>query len=621
MSMTDFRRNNLDTEISPYLRQHRENLVWWQPWSAEVLEYAAREGKPLLVSVGYSTCHWCHVMAAEAFSDPECAARLNADFVAVKVDREERPDIDQLMMNFLVATTGQGGWPLNVFMSADLRPFFAMTYAALEPRYGMPSFVEILSRIKSFFNEHKDELTPFEYAARTTPRLSAKVSASGAEELDEEARTYRAIDSALCAKTDTVNGGIRGHQKFPPHTALLYGLHRLAMPDAEGVSAPLADFVRSTLDAMAGGGLHDFVGGGFFRYCVDERWTIPHFEKMLYDQALSLWNYSVAARLFSSPAYASVSERTIDFLKRDFLEGGLFCAATDADTEHREGETYLWSLDELEVALGSERTAELAESFDLSAEGNFEGKNHLVTRNGFIPDPSLLKALSSLLEIRLTRTQPFKDRKKLTAWNCLAGIGLLQASRHLGSAVARELARNQMDALLSALYLGGEVAHGSMDDRLLGGRFLADHAALLLLLTYHHEERRIFAVEIDALARSMRNFRRDDIWMEASVGDFLPVPAEDWDSPIPGSAALAETALSRAAMVRGKSYERVNPGDGAMGNWRNFAAFASSGEWYLVTGSEPLPWDSLPILTVQGEGERTQYCRRGVCTLGTPPCE
>jgi uncharacterized protein YyaL (SSP411 family) len=336
---------------------------------------------------------------------------------------------------------------------------------------------------------------------------------------------------------------------------------------------------------------------------------------------LSLWNYSVAARLFSSPSYASVAERAVGFLERDFLEDGLFCAATDADTEHKEGETYLWSLEELELSLGAERAAKLAEAFDLSVEGNFEGKNHFVTRNGFSAEPSLQRTLSSLLEVRRARTQPFKDQKKLTSWNCLTGIGLLQASRHLGSTVALELARTQMDAILSALYRGGEVAHGSMDGKLLGGRFLADHAALLLLLTYHHEERRIFAAEIDALADSVRDFRRDGVWMEASVDDFLSVPAEDWDSPFPGSAALAEAALCRAAMVRGKKYESIEPSDGAMSDWRNFAAFASSGEWYLVTGSEPLPWAALPILTIQGEGERTQYCRRGACTLGAPPRE
>lgn len=627
ISVTDFHRNNLDTAISPYLRQHRGNPVWWQPWSAEVLEYAAKERKPLLISVGYSTCHWCHVMAAEAFSDPDCAADLNADFVAVKVDREERPDIDQFMMSFLVATTGRGGWPLNVFMSADLRPFFAMTYAGLEPRYGMPSFIEILSRVKTFFHEHKDELEPFDITARTPPRTSAspkrnaRQSVSGEDAVDEEERKYRTIDAALCARADMENGGTRGAPKFPPHTALLYVLHRISAPDEAGVSAPLADFARRTLDAMAGGGLHDFVGGGFFRYCVDERWTIPHFEKMLYDQALSLWNYSVAARLFSSPSYVAVAERTVGFLERDFLEDGLFCAATDADTEHREGETYLWSLEELENAIGAERAAELAASFDLSVEGNFEGKNHLVTRNGFFAAPSLLRTLSSLLEVRGARTQPFKDRKKLTSWNCLTGIGLLQASRHLGSAKALKLAQTQMDALLSGLYRGGEVSHGSMESRLLGGRFLADHAALLLLLTYHHEERRIFATEIDALAARVRDFRRDGVWMEASAGDFLSVPAEDWDSPFPGSAALAETALCRAAMVRGQNYESIEPSDGAMSDWRSFAAYASSGEWYLVTGSEPLPWNSLPILTVQGEGERIQYCRRGACTLGAPPRE
>ena len=557
-------------------------------------------------------------MAAEAFSDPECASRLNADFVAIKVDREERPDIDQLLMNFLVETTGQGGWPLNVFMSADLKPFFAMTYAALQARYGMPSFLDILSKVKDFFHEHENDLEPFERFTRSIPSRSVKLPVVGKDLVDEEAQKFRGLDSAVSAKADTLNGGVRGSQKFPPHTALLYAVHRLAVPGEETASAPLALFVRSTLDAMAGRGLHDFVGGGFFRYCVDEQWTIPHFEKMLYDQALSLWNYSVAARLFSSSAYAAVAERTVAFLERDFVEDGLFCAAIDADTEHREGETYLWSMDELGPVLGEKMTEELSSVFDLSAKGNFEGKNHLVTKSGFAESPALQEVLARLLEIRRSRKQPFKDRKKLTSWNCLAGIALLQASRHLGHSGARELAEKQADAVLSVLYRGGEVSHGFLDGRHLGGRFLADYAALLLLLTYHHEDRRIFATEIDGLRKRLLDFRRDGIWMEGWEKDFLPVPAEDWDRPFPASAALAETALCRAAMVRGEAYESVESGSGMMSDWRNFAAYASSGEWLLVTGPQPLPWNALPICAAQGEGNQAQYCRRGTCTLGVP---
>jgi hypothetical protein len=644
MNDYNFSRNNLDTAASPYLRQHQDNPVWWQQWSAEVLQHAARAGKPVLVSVGYSTCHWCHVMAAEAFSDQACAAALNAGFVCIKVDREERPDIDQLMMGFLVGTTGQGGWPLNVFMSADLKPFYALTYAGAQPRFGRPGFPEILDRVLAFFQDNKDRLTPFvmpDYSGEDggdgmgTPGLG-RAGYDGAGRSGNKAAVvvdFPRIDQGVTRILG--NQGSDGPEgpRFPPHASILYALYR------DNANPALAQAAVHTLDLMQDRGLHDHVGGGFFRYCVDKKWTIPHFEKMLYDQALSLWNYSVAARRFGREDYRRTAEGIIRSLQDSFLDGGLFNAALDADTNHDEGATYLWTPDEVRATLNPEQAEAILAAFDISAGGNFEGRNHLVRRGpgpcrigtgtsaardgaaagGIGLDPATLEtALATLLAARKQRPQPFTDRKKLSSWNALAGLGLLQAQRHIGHTQAGDLASHQLEALLALHWDHGSVAHGSLDGRLFAGSFLSDHAAVLLLLVTHHEYSRNLKSEILATREALLAFRTRNGWIESHEKDFLPVPAESFDSPVPSSVALAEAALVKAAMVLGEDYQALVGGRPGTQDFRNVAALVSSGQWYVVSGPEASAWNDLPLCTVQGEGSRQQYCYAGRCSFGLP---
>jgi hypothetical protein len=634
-----FSRNNLDTAASPYLRQHQDNPVWWQQWSAEVLEYAAKAGKPVLVSVGYSTCHWCHVMAAEAFSDQACAAALNDGFVCIKVDREERPDIDQLMMGFLVGTTGQGGWPLNVFMSADLKPFYALTYAGAQPRFGRPGFPEILDRVLAFYQDNKDRLTPFvlpEYSDEDSAggnggsRLGGAgrdgVGSSGTD--DSVVVDFPRIDQGVTRILANQDSDGPDGPRFPPHASILYALYR------DNANPALTQAAVHTLDLMQDRGLHDHVGGGFFRYCVDKKWTIPHFEKMLYDQALNLWNYSVAARRFGREDYRRTSAGIIRSLEDSFLDAGLFNAALDADTDHEEGTTYLWTPDELRAALSSGQAEAILAAFDISEGGNFEGRNHLV-RRGPVPggaetgpgavagviavDPAILEtALAALLAARKQRPQPFTDRKKLSSWNALAGLGLLQAQRHIGHTQAGDLASHQLEALLALHWDHGSVAHGSLDGRVFSGSFMADHAAMLLLLASHQEDRRIFRSEIQATREALLAFRTDKGWLESREKDFLPVPAESFDSPVPSSVALAEAALVKAAMVLGEDYQTLAGGRPGTQDFRNVAALVSSGQWYVVSGPEASAWNDLPLCTVQGEGSRQQYCYAGRCSFGLP---
>ena len=616
-SMDDynFSRNNLDTAASPYLRQHQDNPVWWQQWSAEALEHAAIAGKPVLVSVGYSTCHWCHVMAAGAFSDQACAAALNAGFVCIKVDREERPDIDQLMMGFLVGTTGQGGWPLNVFMSPDLKPFYAMTYAGTRAQFGRPGFPEILKRVQGFYHDNKDRLTPFVL-------LESGGSAAGGS--SDGAPDFVRIDQGVARILGGLDSDGPEGPRFPPHASLLYALHR------DDSTPGLAKAAVDTLNLMQNRGLHDHAGGGFFRYCVDRQWTIPHFEKMLYDQALSLWNFSAAAKRFGREDYRRTAAGIIRSLADSFLEDGLFNAALDADTNHEEGATYLWTPDEVRSALSREEADVLLGAFDITEGGNFEGRNHLVLRGapgtvpgaaaggvGVHPD-TLEAALGALLAVRTQRPQPFTDRKKLSSWNALAGIALLQAQRHIGHTQAGKLAQLQMDALLALHWDKGAVAHGSLDGRIFSGSFMGDHASLLLLLVSHHEDSRKYRAELLATREALLTFRTENGWLESREQDFLPVPAESFDSPVPSSVALAEAALVKTAMVLGEDYRPIASGRPGAEDFRNYAALMSSGLWYVVSGPQGSPWDTLPLCTIQGEGFRQQYCHDGQCTFGLP---
>ncbi len=616
----DFSRNNLDQAASAYLRSHADNPVHWQQWSQTTLQHARDNDLILLVSVGYSTCHWCHVMAADSFSDAGCADYLNRYFMPIKVDREERPDIDQYMMNFLVATTGAGGWPLNVFLSPDLKPFFAMTYAAPQSKFGRPGFLDILQRVKAFYDEKKSVLqhVPLERPV-TKPDGHA----------DDQA--IELIDSAIRGRADDRNGGLQGDQKFPPHCSLLYSLYRIADGSLSGAS--LEPFVRSTLDAVMQRGLHDHLQGGFFRYCVDRQWTIPHFEKMLYDQAMLLWNYSLAARVLQNTAYATVAHGIITCLQQTFLHDGLLCAAHDADTDHHEGVTYLWSRDEISALLTADEFRVLEEHFELPSEGNFEGKIHLLRRAadsataGHAPSGKqqrLAAACRRLLAARRERPQPFTDQKKLTSWNALAGIALLNASRMLvdkpGAGAARRMAFSVRDALLQHhICADGRVLHGSVAGQVLAGHFLEDHAALLLFLSYCYEEQRRDKEAIERLVQGLDSFSEESGWISADEADFFKVPADSFDSPAPSAYALAEFARARAAMVLGHQYPQVDFGAPLSGDFLSLAALHTRGYVYTLQAPQPIEWRAVPPHTVQTAGDIENYCIHGVCRQGLPP--
>ena len=418
--------NLLAGELSPYLLQHAHNPVDWRPWGDEAFTEAARRDVPVLVSIGYSACHWCHVMEHESFEDGQTARTMNELLVCVKVDREERPDLDALYMDYVTAMRGHGGWPLNVFVSPERIPFWGGTYFPPMGRQGMPAWLEVCTAIAKGWAEEKDRIRAgaSELAARLSGASRLEIGAIPSQQALREA-TSRQILSM-----DHVWGGFPGAPKFPPHAFLSTALEVPDLGPAE------RDRIAVALDRMALGGVRDHVGGGFFRYSTDEHWLVPHFEKMLYDNAQLLPVYAQAAVVLGNPWYAEVARDTAAWMGRELgdPEGG-FRSALDADSEGEEGKFYVWTWEELEEHLGEERE-DFARIWNCSPEGNFEGANNLwrqrqETTGDSTEDPRLPEWRSRLMSARAFRTRPGLDDKVLASWNGLALAGLAKSGRIL----------------------------------------------------------------------------------------------------------------------------------------------------------------------------------------------
>jgi uncharacterized protein len=432
------RMNRLAGETSPYLLQHADNPVDWYPWGEEALALARGEGRPILLSIGYSACHWCHVMAHESFEDPETAALMNRLFVNVKVDREERPDLDAVYMNAVVGMTGHGGWPMTVFLTPAGEPFHGGTYYPPAPRHGMPAFRQVLLAVDKAWREQRGEVERVGANVGEALRRASQIVPSS-DPLTEDILADAV--PRLRAVHDSTWGGFGGAPKFPPGPAVGFLLRRYART-GEGEALEIA---RTTLDGMALGGMHDLVGGGFHRYSVDAVWLVPHFEKMLYDNALLATAYLEAAAVTGEERYARVASDTLDFLLRDMrLPEGGFASALDADTEGEEGTTYVWTPAQLADALGAEDARVAAEHYGVTEGGNFEGGTTVLRAQG--PPPADLDRIrAALLERRTRRPQPGRDDKAIAAWNGLALAALAQGGWRLGRPdlldAARECAR------------------------------------------------------------------------------------------------------------------------------------------------------------------------------------
>ena len=537
--------NRLAGEISPYLRQHADDPVDWYPWGDEAFAAARRLGRPVLLSAGYAACHWCHVMARESFRDPDVAALLNAGFVSVKVDREERPDVDDYYMTAVQAMTGSGGWPLTVFLTPDGEPFHGGTYYPPHDRHGMPGFARVLRAVSAAWRERRGELEAAAASlAAQIARLGGSVGRAGGPGVGVEAgpdlaaaveaATARAVE-ALLAQEDRVHGGFgdpRGGPKFPPHAAL-------ALLLAASHDAALAP-ARRTLDAMASGGLHDHLGGGFFRYAVDPAWRVPHFEKMLYDNALLLGAYARAHAASGEERYREVALGVVDWLEREMAVGPAagqvaFYSALDADSEGGEGRYYAWSEAEFRAALGDDELAELmARRYGVTAAGGFEGGNVLrlatsvealarETGLGVAAVEERLRRGDELLRGRRERrVRPATDDKVLTSWNGLLLSALATAGTEMAAPRLHDLALD-LARFLVARREGGELTHAWREGEARVKGLLEDHAYLGcgLIDLYRATLRPWLLVEALRLAREVEELFADPEgggWFDAAEG-------------------------------------------------------------------------------------------------------
>jgi len=589
-------RNNLDRSSSPYLRQHAGNPIWWQEWNSETLDHAAAEGKPLFVSVGYATCHWCHVMAAGAFSDNETADYLNNNFVSIKIDREQRPDIDQYMMHFIQSQTGSGGWPLNVFLTADIKPVHALTYAPATTSGNSYSFLYIAQAVNEHMQSKGDSIMPFSAGEQEAPQ------AHGEQITDDMAEYF-----------DSEYGGFGRGQKFPPHSSLLFMLYQLTIHDDKR----MREMVVSTLDAMMLRGLNDHLQGGIYRYCVDREWTIPHFEKMLYDQAMALWTYSLASRVTGKEEYRTMAGKILKGLDETFEKEGFYASAFNADTGHKEGATYLWNESEIGTILTPAEMNRFRAVYEVSAEGNFEGLNHLLRKNsGNIEDIE-----EKLLTVRRQRSQPSRDDKILSGLNALAVVGLIQAGRHLGRPELEGKAAVVVWRLLETFWDGTSLAHSSYDGVIQRQKFLSDAGALLLALTMLYETDESWGETMTLMADYVRSFRDDGGWVESDAEDFRKVYASWFDHPSPSAVSLAETGLTRFALLTGDDvslarYRRVHQSD-----FYNINVLLSEDMFPLYTTIEPVAWEKIPVNALQKRGEPESVCHNKVCRILDPAAE
>jgi uncharacterized protein len=545
--------NRLSGETSPYLLQHKDNPVDWYPWGEEALSRARREDRPLLVSIGYSACHWCHVMAHESFEDPGIAAVMNERLVCVKVDREERPDIDAICMEACQAITGRGGWPLNAFLTPAGVPFYAGTYFPPESRHGMPSWRMVLDGVAQAWEERREEIreqgTRMVQALGATARLEPSI-----EPIRDDA--VREAVAALARSYDRSGGGFGGAPKFPQASVIEL---LLARGEREMSSA--------TLQAMARGGIYDQVGGGFARYAVDATWTVPHFEKMLYDNALLARAYLHGWQVSGRGRFRDVCCETLDWALRELRgpEGG-FCAALDADSEGVEGKFYVWTVDELREALGFGELAEQAMAyFGATEQGNFEhsGRNVLEARG---PTPeNLAEIRHRLLEARARRVRPGLDDKRLTAWNALMISALAEAGAVLGRDDYVQAAVECTTFVLGELRdAGGRLLRSWKDGRAQLPAYLEDHAFLLEALIGLYEatgEPRWFREAValaDTMVERFSDPERGGFFTTAVDHEQLAARRKDLeDSPIPSGNSAAAFGLLRLALLAGEGrYER-----------------------------------------------------------------
>jgi len=561
--------NKLIDETSPYLLQHAHNPVNWYGWNEEAFEIAKAEDKPILLSIGYSACHWCHVMAHESFEDEATAKVMNENFVNIKVDMEERPDVDKIYMSFVQQTTGSGGWPLTVFLTPDQKPFYGGTYFPPEPRYNMPGFSQLLMGIAEAYRERREEVL------RSANSALGEIRRAGAIESSGEKITLDNLDAAFesfVRTFDRANGGFGGAPKFPPPMSLEF---LLRFYKRTGNKEAL-DMVIQTCRKMAKGGIYDQLGGGFHRYTVDAIWLTPHFENMLYDNAQLVRVFLHLFQITKDEFYKKIAVETLDYVKREMLDpSGGFYSAQDADSEGEEGKFFVWKAEEIVKLLGVEEARIFNFYYDVSGAGNFEGKSILNIKNTLAETSKLFevsenelvaklkKSKKILFEAREKRIKPFRDEKVVTAWNGLMLAAFAEASAILGSDDYFEVAKRNADFILDNLRNKDELFRTWKDGKAKLNAYLEDYANVADGLF------ELFQVsgEVKYLRESKRmaDLIIAEFWDEDAGGFFftskthekLVVRSKDfYDNATPsGNSAAVDVLLKLAKVFGDKKYE------------------------------------------------------------------
>ena len=554
--------NALIKESSPYLRQHAHNPVDWYPWGEEALAKARTEGKPILLSIGYSACHWCHVMAHESFEDPEIAALMNENFVNIKVDREERPDLDQIYMSAVQMMTGHGGWPMTMFLTPEGVPFYGGTYFPPADRLNMPGFPRVLLSVAEAFRSQGEQV------ASTATAMLGELRRLGLAEESREVLTAEVLDSAhrrIVGNYDRVNGGFGGAPKFPPAMTLEFLLHTYYRTGADETLAVVTETCRK----MAEGGMYDQLGGGFHRYSVDAKWLVPHFEKMLYDNALLARLYLHVYQVTHDEFYRRIVEQILDYVVREMTdESGGFYSSQDADSEGEEGRFFVWSRQEVIDVLGEPDGAIFSDYYDITDHGNFEGHNILHVKNtieavasrhkvSIERAPEIIeKGRRTLFAVRERRVKPGRDEKILTAWNGLMLAGFAEASAILDRADYGEIARANANFLLSNLRKDGLLLRTCKAGESKLNGYLEDYANLVDALIAMYEatgELEWFENAIELADKMIEQFWDDEaggFFFTGKSHEQLIVRSKEWfDNATPSGNSVAALTLLRLGML------------------------------------------------------------------------
>ena len=556
--------NRLIDETSPYLLQHAHNPVDWFPWGPAALEKARAEEKPIFLSIGYSACHWCHVMEHESFEDEATAALMNERFVNIKVDREERPDLDAIYMDAVVSMTGQGGWPMSVFLTPDGQPFYGGTYYPPEPRYGMPSFQQVLQSVADAYAKRRDQVLGQAQRLTNALQRSAQIGSQGA---DLTPALLQEATATLWQHFDNEEGGFGSQPKFPQPMTLDFCLAEYRRTG----DLDVLFMAELTLEKMAHGGIYDQLGGGFHRYSVDAVWLVPHFEKMLYDNAQLLRAYLHAWQLTGRPLYRRVVDETIDYVLREMTApAGGFYSTQDADSEGHEGKFFVWEMREIEEILGPHAAGIFASYYGVSDRGNFEGKNILsvvrdvenVAQRFRISEAeverSLAESRARLFAVREQRIKPARDEKILTEWNGLMIHALAECGAALGRADALAAAVAAGDFILAQMSQpDGKLYRSYKDQQARFNAYLEDYAAFArgLIALYEATFDLRWLGEATRLTRLMFDQFADQagggFYQTGADHEQLVVRRKDYiDNAIPsGNAMAAETLLRLAALL------------------------------------------------------------------------